>query len=501
MKFLEKLKKLIWPINKGEYKKFIPMLLIFFLISFNYNILRAAKDTLIITAPGAGAEVIPFLKVWAILPAAVLMTFIFTKVSNRLSKEGVFYVMITIFLSFFAFFTFFLYPIRDLLTPENFTNRLEEILPLGMKGLISIIRHWPYTIFYVMSELWGTCILTVLFWGFANEISSVGEAKRFYALFGVGANIASIISGQTIVSLSKNIFNSNIPFGENSWDQTVLFLTISVLSVGILIISIFYFLNRTYPKSSKEGKTLPQKKVKQSIRKNLKYLAKSKYLICIALIVICYNITINLVEVVWKNQVKQLYPNASDYNAYTGNVMILMGILATVIALFISGNFLRKFSWTFNALIAPSIALITGIFFFLFFLFKDSLSNLTMLFGSSPLIMSVIFGTLHNCLTRASKYTVFDNTKEIAFIPLDRESKIKGKAAIDGIGSRFGKSGGSIIHQGLLLIFSTLSMSAPYVAIIFLGFLAIWISSVKSLGKQFATLTESPPLEESVEPS
>ena len=248
-------------------------------------------------------------------------------------------------------------------------------------------------------------------------------------------------------------------------------------------------LNKKLPSSDHPLQNLNQK-IKMSLKKNFSYLAKSKYLICIALIVICYNITINLVEVLWKNQVKQLYPHSADYNMYMGQVMIIMGILSTIIALFLSGNFLRKFSWTFNALIAPVIAFITGIFFFSFFLFKDTfLMNLTSLFHSTPLIMSVLFGTLHNCMTRASKYTLFDATKEIAFIPLNKESKLKGKAAIDGVGSRIGKSGGSIIHQGLLLLFSTLTVSAPYVAFIFLGFLGIWIVSLKSLGKQFVSLT------------
>jgi AAA family ATP:ADP antiporter len=77
----------------------------------------------------------------------------------------------------------------------------------------------------------------------------------------------------------------------------------------------------------------------------------------------------------------------------------------------------------------------------------------------------------------------------MAFIPLDRESKLKGKAAIDGVGSRLGKSGGSVIHQGLLLFFGTVGASAPYVGALFLAVLLIWILAVVSLGKQFDALT------------
>lgn len=485
---MEWIKKFIWPINRGEYKKFIPMLLIFFLISFSYNLLRISKDTLIITAPGSGAETIPFIKVWVMLPSAILMTYIFTKISNKHARDKVFYTMIIIFISFFTIFTFILYPLRDSIHLYNFANKLENILPIGMHGLISLMKHWTYTLYYVMSELWGTIILTVLFWGFANEVTSITEAKRFYALFAVGANIASIIAGQATVMLSKNTFYSYIHFGTTPWDQSVLFINSFVIIIGILMILIFYYLNKSIPQTEEEKRF--KTKNKQSLRKNFSYLKKSKYLISIAIMVMCYNIAINLVEVIWKNQVKTLYPNATDFNAYMGKVVILMGILSTIIALFISGNFLRKFNWTFNALITPIIVLITGASFFFFFLIKGTGAlSISSFFGSSPLVLSVMFGMVHNCMTRASKYTLFDTTKEISYIPLNKEDKLKGKAAIDGIGSRIGKSTGSIIHQGMLILFSSIAATASYISGIFFVIVVIWIITVKSLGKQFSKLT------------
>ncbi len=48
----------------------------------------------------------------------------------------------------------------------------------------------------------GSVVLSLLFWGFANQITRVTEAKRFYSLFGLGANIALLVSGPAIIYVS-----------------------------------------------------------------------------------------------------------------------------------------------------------------------------------------------------------------------------------------------------------------------------------------------------------
>jgi AAA family ATP:ADP antiporter len=169
-------------------------------------------------------------------------------------------------------------------------------------------------------------------------------------------------------------------------------------------------------------------------------------------------------------------------------ISIITGIIATITALFVSGNALRKCGWTFTAMIPPAILLVTSIGFFSFLLFKMQLNAFVALIGTTPLAIAVLFGSAQNCLSRASKYTLFDSTKEIAFIPLDRESKLKGKAAIDGVGSRLGKSGGSIFYQGLILMLGSLSATTPYVAGILFVIIFIWILAVKSLGRRFTDL-------------
>lgn len=485
------IRSFLWPIHRYELRKLMPMMLMLALICFNYTILRNMKDSIVVTA--SGAEVIPFIKVWVLLPMAVLLTFIFTKLSNRYSQERVFYIMIGGFLSFFLLFAFILYPLRDTLHLDTASFGMAKYLPIGFKGLVSMCCNWSFTIFYVMCELWGNIILSVLFWGFANEVTKINEASRFYGVFGVGANIATIIAGQVAIYFSQGIYNPSIPFGTDAWEQIMMLLILIVVGSGITAIATFRWLNLnvlTEPCFDEfhHNKKELKKKEKLSMRESFSYLSNSKYLICIATIVVAYNLVINLVEVVWKDQLARLYPSPSEYNTYMNNLSSAIGFVATIAALFMS-RIINKLGWTGTALITPILMFITCLGFFLFLFFQDNwAAPFMMIAGTSPLAIAVFFGAAQNCLSKAAKYSVFDATKEMTFIPLSHECKLKGKAAIDGIGSRLGKSGGSLIHQGLLMFFGTVLASANYAAVILLVAIILWMIATKSLGQQFNNL-------------
>lgn len=498
----------LWPVHNYELKKLLPMLCIFFLISFCYNILRTLKDPLVMHAKGSGAEVIPFIKVWVMFPCSVLMTFLFTRLSNHLSRERVFYLMTSLFLGFFVFYVVALYPNREAIQPSTSTDYFYNILPVGLNGMIAMFKNWTGTGFYVMAELWGNIILFVLFWGFANQITRMNEAKRFYGLFGIGANFSGFVSGQLGVMMAKGAYNPNLPFGNSAWEQSLILQVAAVTCAGILAMILFRWYNRTiltderFKPNDNPGDAKGQK-FKFSMRDNIATLFRSRYVLYIAIIMVAYNLVINLVEVLWKHQVKELYPDANAYNIYMNEVSSLIGVIATFTALFISGNSIRKCGWTFTAMLTPVILFVTSIGFFGFFFMKEY--GLNMLWGSlsmSPLAMVVFFGSAQNVLSRASKYSVFDATKEMAFIPLSHEEKIKSKAAIDGVCSRLGKSGGALIHQSLLVFFGSLSASAPYVGVFLLTTIGIWGTVTYLLGRRFNALVapKERPVETAKEP-
>src|SRR5687768_15506756 len=102
------IKSWIWPVDPGEGRKVVPLLFMKFCASFIYTLLHATKDTLIVTAKGSGAEVIPVLKGGVVLIIAFLFMLGFGKMSQILSKKSLFYLTIAPFILFFGLYGFFL---------------------------------------------------------------------------------------------------------------------------------------------------------------------------------------------------------------------------------------------------------------------------------------------------------------------------------------------------------------------------------------------------------
>jgi ATP:ADP antiporter, AAA family len=149
--------------------------------------------------------------------------------------------------------------------------------------------------------------------------------------------------------------------------------------------------------------------------------------------------------------------------------------------IFFGVQVIRFLGWRIGAIATPTVMAIVSFPFFLCILWPGSSLD------KNPIRLqtAVLFGTLTSLLSKTSKYALFDPTTQMAYIPLDEESKIKGKAAIDVLGSRIGKSGGSLIQQGLVLLFGTILSASPIVGVLYYIVLFIWIHSANQLSTLF----------------
>lgn len=492
------LRAIFWPIHNYEIKKFLPMGLMMFCILFNYTVLRDTKDALVVNAPGSGAEALAFIKLAGTTPAAILFMIAYAKLSNVLSRQGLFYAALLPFLVFFGAFALFIYPNREALhMTEQAIKDAKDLYP-ALAWFVPVIGNWSYSLFYILSELWGSAVISLLFWQFANEITRVAEAKRFYGMFGLIGNFGLILSGYTVYFFSKN--RGNLPEGVDAWGWTLNYLMAFVVIAGLIVVAIYSWMNKsvlTDPRyydgseSAKGGKK--KDKPKLSLSESFMYLVKSPYLGMIAMIVLAYGVSINVVEGVWKGQIKIAFHGDNNaYNAFMGQFSATTGAI-TVLLMVAGNNILRRFSWLSAAMITPIMILITSLIFFGVIMYSESVGNPEYAVAGTTMVMvAVMTGFVQNVLSKATKYSLFDPTKEMAYIPLDQELKVKGKAAVDVIGGRAGKSGGAFIQASLLSIFAgqTLASLSHILAVITIVVVALWLVSVLSLSKRFKALTE-----------
>jgi AAA family ATP:ADP antiporter len=465
------------------FKKVVPTSLMFLLTIFIYSVLRGTKDTLLI--PVLGAEVISSVKLFGVFPSAILFIIIYSKIANLLSRVNLYYTITSFFLGYFAIYAFVLYPNKELLTVD-FANEILEFPKL--KYPLLMLGNWSESVFFIMSELWGSVMLSLMFWQFANYIYNVSEAKNTYTIFGAIGQVGLITAGFT----QKYFSTKNAAHVDQAmaWQDTLQWLIGSVIVAGIVLMAIFWWMNRyvlTNPKFFDASVTKAKKdKPKMGFIESFKYIFTSKYIGLIAVLVLSYGISINLVEGVWKNQLRIQFPIQNDYSAFMGSFQIWTGVFS-MISMVLGIYILRNFKWFTAAILTPVMILITGAMFFILILAGDLFEPMLIVFGVTALMMAVLIGATQNVLSKATKYALFDSTKEMAYIPLDPELKSKGKAVVDVTGARLGKSGGAVIQYLMLSLISGANLTnlTENILYVFLIIMGCWIVAVFALSKMF----------------
>ena len=127
-------------------------------------------------------------------------------------------------------------------------------------------------------------------------------------LFGLGANVALIFSGQYVKWVSA--MRATVAPGIDAWGLSLKYLMGAVIGSGGLLLGTFSYMQRkvlTDPAcvdQEKREKSKTKKKVKMSMKESAKFLMSSKYIRDLAMLVISYGMCINIVEVTWKAKLK-----------------------------------------------------------------------------------------------------------------------------------------------------------------------------------------------------
>ena len=443
-KEFSKLRAFLWPIHKHELKKFIPMCFLMFFILFVYTLVRDLKDAFLqyqthIAEGTRSTDLISALKLWYVLPCAFLAVMLFTALTNKFGSKKTFYIIVTTFMVFFAVFGLFLYPNLDsIIMPADQVANVVNSVPTFFRTFLTCLINWPVSLFYIFSEIWGTMAISSLFWQFANATTMTFEVKRFFGLFPIIGNIGSYVAAEAVAKASKNLTVQNIQI-----------LMLCVVVSGILVLGTYTLIHKwvltdstCFDPTKIKGKK--KKKEKVSIFEGIKILFTNSYMGLVAMLVIGYGMAINFSEVVMKDQMRTLCTTPGEYLHMYSTMSKIISILTIFVTIFAS-NILRRCKWKTAAIVTPAIFLIAGSIFFGITLYNKFINP--QIFGFSALAVAVWAGMIQDAMAKSVKYTLFDTTKSMSYIPLDEDTKTKGQAAVEVVGGRAGKAGASLIQQ------------------------------------------------------
>jgi AAA family ATP:ADP antiporter len=440
---------------------FLLMFGIVCLLNVNYNILRSARSALVVADLGHGAASIPFFELCGTMPGAVLMVYLLTRLLNRFSIHKVFIITLATFSGFFLFFAVALYP-----SLPTWEAKLLQSTWLPGNGFFAIVLPQLCSmLFFVMAELWKIALLTVLFWGLVNQYIPMHDAKKFYAPLMLGGSVGTILAGPLVKFCTSDLISNH------SWAQSLSLMMLSLSLLGALTAWFYSKLWKEFAGPKQDTAEKPKETL--SVWESLQVCLKSRYLTLLAWITIADYVAYSLGEVIFLDVLKKKFPDPRVYCDYMGQLSFWSGLLTAISALVITPYLLRKCRWVVASLVTPVCILVTEGAFFLA-LWTPSIS--------SQLELLVIFGTLFFCLVRAAKYTLFDTSKEISFLLLPPLEKMQGKLIIDGMCSRIGRGGASMLSITLIQLCGGVLASASIVGVLVLGIAVSCVMSTFKLG-------------------
>ena len=397
------------------------------------------------------------------------MTWLLARWITSFSLRKVFIITMSGFLLFFVLFSCFIYPY--LITWQKSVSEA------------SVISTCFSMLFYVIAELWKPALINILFWGLLNQTLSNSDAKRLYAPLFLGSSLGAVLAGPVLMVCNSENSWRWFHLSSEKWTHSLIVISFVLVFIGMAALWLY---DRLYhclkPEIFSES---------LSLNRSLRECVRSKPLLLLSGIVLADYIAYSLGEVVFLDILKRKFPHPCDYCRYLGYLSSLSSALTILIASMIAPIVLRKCRWVISALILPLfLLLIEGIFF----ICLRSQKGAFHLFGWTEnqwLWTLILLGSLNFSLCRALKYTFFDASKELAFVSLPEDLKLKGKLMIDGLGARLGRGGSSALSLLLIEICGGVLASSLVSGIVVIVVAGGWIWVTQRLSESIESKEES----------
>lgn len=411
-----------------SYPKNRYMAVLILLTTIGFNVMRGMREAIVFQFGQNGAMYTPFIRILCVLPISTLLFLFYLSVKKRHNSLVAYYAMTVPMLCYFV--GYFLFASQQVINPEQLPEwiRAAKSLYAPLEFICVIFYHWDKTLYYVCCEAWGSFTLVILFWQIANENYSRQEASSYYPVLSMLGGVGIILASAIIEKMGQS-------------DNMMAMTTQCITGIGLCNL---WLVNRVW--QCQQEKQQVQKKTPVSLIDGLKHAVSSPHILYLATCIISFSILCNVYENAVRNIVLHHYSNEKAVFQFWGTFFLGKGLLV-ITGNIISRVLLRKLGWFYVAIVTPIIT----IFSIHIVLLIPSIQQLsTLMTGSSILwILAILLQ-----ITYAVKYSFFDPTKEMAYIPLPDSERTYGKTVADGLGSRVGNVGSGLIQTVAIVITS-----------------------------------------------
>ncbi|MBS0185023.1 MAG: hypothetical protein JSS34_01510 [Proteobacteria bacterium] len=390
-----------------EFKKFLRMGLIFFVIIGVYWTLRPLKDSIFIQL--VDKMDLPYAKTLSIM-ALLPLVMVYTKFLEQRTREKMFILLVTFYaIGIFCFAAL-------MFIAQISSKEVQTLSPLPFIATKILGYSW-----YLFVESFGSLVVS-LFWAFSTDTTDPLSAKKGFPLIVALGQIGGIV----------------FPFGIGGLPHRLGFKTdtLSITLLGfltLLIIPLIHsFLKKTPPrllvsfheKNYKKGRP----KHSSGFLEGLRLILKHRYLLGIFAVNFTYEFIVTIIDFNFKLAAATAYSGValSHYLSFYGSIVNSVSLFCLIFGI---SNITRFLGVEKSLLVMPlsiGVALIG-------FLTVDTLSFLFVLMVAS----------------KAINYSLNGPTLKQLYIPTTTDVRFKAQAWIETFGSRSSKEVGSLFNMTL----------------------------------------------------
>ncbi|HEX7880204.1 MAG TPA: Npt1/Npt2 family nucleotide transporter [Candidatus Eisenbacteria bacterium] len=416
---------------------FTALLLMFniFLLLASYYLLKTIREPLILAGNG-GAEIKSYAAA-AIAGLLVILVPAYSALASRVSRvkliNGVTLIFIACLVAFFV---------------------------LNRAGVAVGVP------FFIWVGIFNVMMIAQL-WAFANDVYTVEQGKRLFAIVGVGASLGAIAGSFATGQLVKQY--GPYPF---------MLAAAVLLGVCMFLTNLIHMREKAHAAGKSPGDPAKKEDVGETIggKSGFALVLSDRYLLMIGLLMLVVNLVNTTGEYILGKTVVDLLSHGQGGGAdekkligeFYGNYFTIVNIISALLQAFVVSRVIKYFGVRTALMVMPVVA----------FAGYAAMAFIP--------VLSFIRGV--KMAENSLDYSLQNTTRNALYLPTSREAKYKAKQAND----TFFVRAGDVLSAGLVYAGTTwLNFASKQFALVNAALVLVWLGLAFALGRSFKRLAKS----------